>query len=162
MASAPAAQQVEVHLTLSGAVTGELGLAHALDASDGCRIAGAPAAHQATATEVVEATDGPPTYRVSASGDGAQFSLSALPYRLGQPGFDNASNAGLWVSTPDGDWTLPTQPEPGVGISISFAPDGGSGTLSGHGSGGHAKRRPNRSLKRLDLAGQWRCRSGGS
>lgn len=162
-ASTPAAAppSVEVRLSLAGALDGQVSLVHARDSDNGCRIGGAPAAHQTTATGVVETPDGPPKYRLSASDHASQFALSVMPYRQGQQRFDDASNAGVWLTTPDGSWTLPTQPEPGVSITVSFADDGGSGAFQATGLVAMRNGAPDRSLKRLDVAGEWRCQTDG-
>jgi hypothetical protein len=157
--AAGAAPQIEVEATLSGAASGHVALAHAIDAADACRVAGAAAAHAATASGVVETPDGPPAYRFQLTDRGYAFALSAAPY-AGALTFNDASNAGLWVTTPDGTWTLPTQPEAGVGIAITFAADGGSGTFRATGLVLMKNGAPDRTAKRLDVAGSWRCQAG--
>src|SRR5579872_7089171 len=124
--AAGAAPQIEVEATLSGAASGHVALAHAIDAADACRLAGAAAAHAATASGVVETPDGPPAYRFQLADRGYAFALSAAPY-AGAPTFNDASNAGLWVTTPDGTWTLPPSPKPGSGSRSASPPTAGRG-----------------------------------
>lgn len=155
--AAGAASQIEVEATLSGAASGRISLAHAIDGANFCFVAGAPAAHTTTVAGVVETPDGPPAYRFQLADGGYQIALRAAPYVHGDLAFSDASNAGLWVTTPDGTWNLPTQPEAGVGIAITFAPDGGSGTFRATGLVRMRNAAPDRTAKRLDVAGTWRC-----
>ena len=147
----------QVQVMIEGSLIRPLSLHHEVDAADGCRIGGAPAVHQSTAQGPVEAPGGPPRYQVSVGTGPDQFSLSALPFRTGQTAFDDPANAGLWLTTAGGVWTLPRQADPKVTLHITFAADGQSGTFDATGLVAMKAGAPDFAGARSDIHGRWRC-----
>jgi hypothetical protein len=156
-AAAAATPVIGVDLAIDGGPGGHLAIAHAVDADNACAAAGLPALHAMTTSGTVETPPGPPTYQLTVNDGGASFRLSALPYAPGRRTFDDPTNARLWLTTAQGDWSLPSQAAPGVTLHIAFGDGGLSGILTATGLTAirNGARDPSRGP--LSIHGSWQC-----